>query len=134
MEPFSRFVAKVHKLENDKKILMQLVSVKKYIEIAIKKEKSVAIVMILRFRSCNNNNNNNRLPSKLSGWLANTGDTRFLKLIEPIRSGCVICFAFDFSFISVRKATHVSCHYFIVLMVGSCINIGRFHLYNFTIK
>ena len=39
---------------------------------------------ILRFRSHNHNNNNNRLPSKLSGWLANRGGTRFSKPIEEI--------------------------------------------------
>ena len=31
-----------------------------------------------------NNNKNNRLPSKLSGWLANPSGTRFPKLIEEI--------------------------------------------------
>ena len=40
---------------------------------------------ILRFRShkLNKNNNNNRLPSKISGWLANPGGKR-LKPIEEI--------------------------------------------------
>ena len=38
----------------------------------------------LRFRSHNNNNNNNnRLPSKISGWVANPGGKR-LKPIEEI--------------------------------------------------
>ena len=43
------------------------------------------VTCILPFRSHNNNNNNNnnRLPSKISGWLANPGGKR-LKPIEEI--------------------------------------------------
>ena len=57
-------------------------------EVSFTKRKNVPIVKILRFRSrtINNkkNNNNNRLPSKLSGWLANPGGTRFSKAIKEI--------------------------------------------------
>ena len=52
-----------------------------------KSKKIAPIDKILRCRSSTNNNkndNNNRLPSKLSGWLANPGGTSFYKLIKNI--------------------------------------------------
>ena len=58
-----------------------------YLNFPLQIEEIAPIDKILRFRSRindNNNYNNNRLPSKLSGWLANPGGTRFSKPIEEI--------------------------------------------------
>ena len=58
-----------------------------YLNFPLQIEEIAPIDKILRFRSRikdNNNYNNNWLPSKLSGWLATPGGTRFSKPIEEI--------------------------------------------------